>query len=55
MPDNLLARIGVLTISDRASRGEYKDVVAQALTEMSDREGRPNPEPPAAPGRRRGI
>lgn len=39
MPDNLLARIGVLTISDRASRGEYKDVVAQALTEMSDREG----------------
>jgi len=69
MPDNLLARIGVLTISDRASRGKYEDIsgkaindflaramqsnwvavvrivpdgiesVAQALTEMVDREG----------------
>lgn len=37
MPDNLLARIGVLTISDRASRGEYKDVSWKAINDFLGR------------------
>src|SRR5438552_16797699 len=31
MPDNLPARIGVLTISDRASVGVYKDISGEAI------------------------
>ncbi len=37
MPDNLLARIGVLTISDRASAGEYEDISGKAINDFLER------------------
>ena len=37
MPGTLLARIGVLTISDRASRGEYEDKSGKAITDFLGR------------------
>lgn len=37
MPDSLLARIGVLTISDRASSGAYEDVSGKAIHAFLDR------------------
>jgi molybdopterin adenylyltransferase len=37
MPDKLLARIGVLTISDRASRGEYEDTSGKAISDYLGR------------------
>jgi len=37
MPDNLPARIGVLTISDRASRGEYEDISGKAINGFLER------------------
>ena len=42
MPDNLLARIGVLTISDRASRGEYEDISGKAINDFLGRALRSN-------------
>jgi molybdopterin biosynthesis enzyme MoaB len=44
MPDNLVVRIGVLTISDRASRGEYEDKSGRAITDFLDRANRGLPE-----------
>src|SRR5690242_20079300 len=41
MPD-LPARIGVLTISDRASRGEYEDISGKAINDFLGRALRPN-------------
>lgn len=37
MPDDLQARIGVLTISDRASRGEYEDISGKAIHDFLGR------------------
>jgi molybdopterin adenylyltransferase len=37
MPDDLLARIGVLTISDRASAGEYEDISGKAINDFLER------------------
>jgi molybdopterin adenylyltransferase len=34
MTDNRLSRIGILTISDRASRGEYEDVSGKAINDF---------------------
>ena len=42
MPDDLLARIGVLTISDRASRGEYEDISGKAINDFLGRAVRSN-------------
>jgi molybdopterin adenylyltransferase len=42
MPDNLLTRIGVLTISDRASRGEYRDQGGEAINGFLSRVIRSN-------------
>src|SRR5438874_11957792 len=42
MPDNLLVRIGVLTISDRASRGEYEDISGKAINDFLGRAVRSN-------------
>jgi molybdopterin adenylyltransferase len=42
MPDNLVARIGVLTISDRASRGEYEDISGKAINDFLARVLRSN-------------
>lgn len=37
MSDNLLARIGMLTISDRASAGDYEDISGKAINDFLDR------------------
>ena len=37
MTDDLQARIGVLTISDRASRGEYEDISGKAIQDFLGR------------------
>lgn len=37
MTDNRLARIGILTISDRASRGEYEDISGKAINDFLSR------------------
>jgi molybdopterin adenylyltransferase len=42
MPDILPARIGVLTISDRASRGEYGDISGKAINDFLGRALRSN-------------
>lgn len=42
MPDDLQARIGVLTISDRASRGEYEDISGKAINDFLGRVVRSN-------------
>ena len=36
MADNRLARIGILTISDRVSRGEYEDISGKAINDFLD-------------------
>src|SRR6266516_3811598 len=42
MSDNLLARIGVLTISDRASAGEYEDISGKAINAFLEHALQPN-------------
>ena len=42
MPDSQLARIGVLTVSDRASRGEYEDISGKAINDFLARAVRSN-------------
>jgi molybdopterin adenylyltransferase len=42
MPDKPSARIGVLTISDRASRGEYEDISGKAINDFLERALQPH-------------
>ncbi|PAY04666.1 MULTISPECIES: molybdopterin adenylyltransferase [Bradyrhizobium] len=42
MADNRLARIGILTISDRVSGGEYEDISGKAINDFLDRVMRSN-------------